>query len=110
MDGMLSPLPLGSGHVANVAMVEGEGVAVPLLVGKTMREVIEICQRLGINPLLVGSGIVLEQQPLRGTNVARGGTVTLRFGRIGEERAWLDPRSIELPGKRLSAMRIAGRR
>ena len=59
----------------------------PLLVGKTVREVIEICQRLGINPMLVGSGIVLEQQPLAGTTIARGGTVTLRFGRTGAERA-----------------------
>jgi cell division protein FtsI (penicillin-binding protein 3) len=102
------PLPSpGSAPVANVALVEGEGVAVPLLVGKTVREVIEICQRLGINPLLVGSGIVLEQQPLPGTNVARGGTVTLRFGRTGAERASLDSRSMETPGKRLTAMRTA---
>ena len=105
------PLPSpGSAPVSDVALVEGEGVAVPLLVGKTVREVIEICQRAGINPLLVGSGIVLEQQPLAGTMVARGGTVTLRFGRTGAERSSLDRRLKERPRKRLSAMRTVGGR
>ena len=78
--------------------------------GKTVREVIEITQRLGINPLLVGSGIVLEQQPQAGTTVARGGTVTLRFGRTGAERSSLEPRVMESGGKRLSAMRTTGSR
>jgi cell division protein FtsI (penicillin-binding protein 3) len=103
------PLPTaGSAPASDVALVEGEGVAVPLLVGKTVREVIEICQRLGINPLLVGSGLVLEQQPLAGTTVARGGTVTLRFGRTGAEHSSLEPRLMEPPGNRLSAMRTVG--
>jgi cell division protein FtsI (penicillin-binding protein 3) len=104
-----APQP-GSAPLSAVALPEGEGVAVPLLVGKTVREVIEICQRLGINPMLVGSGIVLEQQPLAGTTIARGGTVTLRFGRTGAERAALESRTVEPPGKRLSAMRSGGGR
>jgi cell division protein FtsI (penicillin-binding protein 3) len=100
------PLPEAGGTPASdVALAEGEGVAVPLLVGKTVREVIEICQRLGINPVLNGSGIVLEQQPLAGTMVARGGTVTLRFGRTGLERSALESQLIEPLGKRLSAAR-----
>jgi membrane peptidoglycan carboxypeptidase len=101
------PPPPGSAPVSTVALAEGEGVAVPLLVGKTVREVTEICQRLGINPVLAGSGLVLEQQPLAGTMVPRGGTVTLRFGRTGRELASPGPRLAE-PDKRLSAMRAAG--
>jgi cell division protein FtsI (penicillin-binding protein 3) len=88
-----------------VALVDGPAVAVPLLVGKTVRQVIEICQQLGINPLLLGSGIVLEQQPQAGTTVERGGTVTLRFGRTGREAASPGPRLAEQPGKRLVSMR-----
>jgi cell division protein FtsI (penicillin-binding protein 3) len=103
------PLPVpGSAPVANVAVVEGEGVTVPSLVGKTVREVIEICQQVGINPVLVGSGIVFDQQPIAGTNVPRGGTVTLRFGRTGAERASLDSRFMASPAKRLTAAHLAG--
>jgi beta-lactam-binding protein with PASTA domain len=102
--------PPGNAPVTAVALTEGEGVTVPLLVGKTVREVIEICQRLGINPLLAGSGIVLEQQPQAGTAIARGGTVTLRFGRTGAERSSLEPRLTDPPDKRLSAMRTGGGR
>jgi cell division protein FtsI (penicillin-binding protein 3) len=104
------PMPqTGSAPVSAVALPEGEGVAVPLLVGKTVRQVIEICQRLGINPMLVGSGIVLEQQPLAGTTIARGGSVALRFGRTGNERAGLESRVIQPPANRLSAMGAGGR-
>jgi cell division protein FtsI (penicillin-binding protein 3) len=63
------------------AVMEGEGVAVPSLSGKTVREVIEICQRIGVTPVLVGTGIVVEQQPSAGASVPRGGAITLRFGR-----------------------------
>jgi cell division protein FtsI/penicillin-binding protein 2 len=103
------PLPPPRGAPASdVALVQGQGVAVPLLVGKTVREVIEICQRLGITPLLVGSGIVLDQQPQAGTTVARGGTVTLRFGRTGADRVSLEPQLTVPSGKRLSAMGAVG--
>jgi hypothetical protein len=101
------PPPPPGAPLSAVALTDGQGVEVPLLVGKTVREVIEICQRLGINPLLAGSGIVLEQQPQAGTSIARGGTVTLRFGRIGAERSALVPRLSNAPDKRLSAMRTS---
>jgi cell division protein FtsI/penicillin-binding protein 2 len=104
------PSPAGNASLSTVALVEGEGIAVPLLVGKTVREVIEICQRLAISPLLVGNGIVLEQQPQAGTTVARGTTITLRFGRTGAERSSLEPRVTDSPGERLATMRRAGNR
>jgi hypothetical protein len=62
-------------------MAEGKPVAVPTLAGKTVREVIQICMKLGISPVLVGSGIAQEQQPGAGTLLRRGGTLTVRFGR-----------------------------
>ena len=81
---------------STVALMEGEGVAVPSLAGKTVREVTEICQRLGVNPVLVGTGIVLEQEPPAGAAVPRGGTVTLRFGRAVPQSSPGSP-SIEPP-------------
>jgi beta-lactam-binding protein with PASTA domain len=91
-----------------VAFADDEGLAVPLLVGKTVRQVIEICQRLGINPVLVGSGIVLEQQPQAGMMIARGGTVTLRFGRTSREDSSAQLRLTDSTDKRRSALGTSG--
>ena len=57
------------------------GSQVPSLVGKTVREVTEICQKLGLNPVLVGTGIAQQQQPEAGAVTRRGGSVTVWFGR-----------------------------
>jgi hypothetical protein len=59
-------------------------VHVPNLAGKTVRDVIEICERLGVNPVLVGSGTVQEQQPETGATMRRGGSLVVRFGRDPE--------------------------
>ena len=56
-----------------VELAEGAGVQVPNLAGKTVREVTEICEQLGVNPVLVGNGIVQEQEPEAGATVRRGG-------------------------------------
>jgi hypothetical protein len=63
---------------------EGDGVQLPTLTGKTVRQVMEICQKLGINPVLVGEGISQQQQPDAGGMTRRGGTVTVWFGRPPE--------------------------
>ena len=65
------------------AMVsEGSGdVDVPQLVGKSVRSVTQTCSRLGLTPVLVGSGIAVEQSPEPGSRAARGGRVTVRFAR-----------------------------
>jgi len=78
-----------------VALMSG-GLAVPSLAGKTVREVTEISQRLGLNPVLVGTGVVVEQEPPAGTAVPRGGTITLRFGRSAPPSS-PTPRSLESP-------------
>ncbi len=64
-----------------VALAGGEGIPVPELKGKTVRRVTEECLRLGLNPVLVGTGVALEQFPEAGVMVRRGGRVTVRFAR-----------------------------
>jgi cell division protein FtsI (penicillin-binding protein 3) len=88
-----------------VPLLVGEGVVIPALAGKTVREVTEICQQLGVNPVLVGTGIVQDQEPRPGSAVPRGGTVTLRFGR-GVPR----PASAPPATKPVSASRARARR
>ena len=75
-----APQPL-SASPSTVALAEGEGIAVPDLKGKTVREVTEQCLGLGLNPVLVGTGVALEQVPEAGVTVRRGSRVTARFTR-----------------------------
>jgi beta-lactam-binding protein with PASTA domain len=67
-----------------VELAEGDGVELPSLVGKTVRQVTEICQKLGVNPVLVGNGIAQQQQPEAGAVTRHGGSVTVWFGRPPE--------------------------
>jgi cell division protein FtsI (penicillin-binding protein 3) len=64
-----------------VALPEGEGIAVPELHGQSVRGVTEVCSRLGLAPVLVGSGIAVEQTPETGTRVPRGSRIMVRFAR-----------------------------
>jgi len=64
-----------------VEIAEGDGIAVPNLAGKSVREVTETCLQLGLNPILAGSGTVQGQRPEPGAIVRRGATVSFRFGR-----------------------------
>ena len=63
-----------------VALDEGGDFALPDLRGKTMRDVTEMCLRLGLEPLLVGSGLAVDISPASGTKVRRGAKITVRFG------------------------------
>jgi cell division protein FtsI (penicillin-binding protein 3) len=67
-----------------VALDEGGDIAVPDFRGKTMRDVTEMCIRLGLEPALVGSGLAVEQTPLDGAKVRRGARITVRFGTAEE--------------------------
>jgi len=73
-----APVP----HAPEVAMAADEGgdISVPDFSGKTMREVTEMCLRLGLEPLLVGSNLATQQIPEAGANVRRGAKVTVQFG------------------------------
>jgi cell division protein FtsI (penicillin-binding protein 3) len=59
---------------------EGGDIVVPDFSGKTMREVIDGCTRLGLDPVLVGSRVAIQQTPAAGVKVRRGTKVTVQFG------------------------------
>ena len=59
---------------------EGGDIEVPDFSAKTMREVSEKCMRLGLNPVLVGSRLAIQQVPTAGAKVKRGTKVTVEFG------------------------------
>jgi len=63
-----------------VAVDEGGDIPVPDFSGKTMREVTETCLKLGLDPLLVGSGLAVSQAPASGMKMRRGAKLTVRFG------------------------------
>jgi len=65
-----------------LAVDEGGDIAVPDFAGKSMREITEACLRLGLDPVLVGSGVASEQTPEAGTNVRRGTKVTVEFATV----------------------------
>ena len=63
-----------------VAVDEGGDIQVPDFSGKTMREVTEMCLKLGLEPLLVGSSLATNQAPAAGVKVRRGAKITVQFG------------------------------
>jgi len=63
-----------------VAVDQDGDIAVPDFAGKTMREVTDICLKLRLEPVLVGSGLALEQTPALGAKLRRGAKVTVSFG------------------------------
>jgi cell division protein FtsI (penicillin-binding protein 3) len=70
--------------VQTVAMNDAQVISTPDFSGKSVREVIEACSQQGLVPDLIGDGVALEQFPAAGTQILRGGSVTIRFGRPGE--------------------------
>jgi len=64
-----------------VELDEGSGIPVPQLQGKTVREVTEQCMKLGLSPVLVGTGIATAQSPEPGTTIRRGSHITVQFAR-----------------------------
>jgi cell division protein FtsI (penicillin-binding protein 3) len=80
-------LSAASAPLPTVTVVEGGDISVPNFMGKTMREVTEECLRLRLEPVLVGTGLAVEQTPEAGLGVRRGSKVTVRFGRpAGRQR------------------------
>lgn len=63
-----------------VAVDEGGDILVPDFSAKTMREVTEACLKLGLDPLLVGSGLAVSQAPAAGMKMRRGAKLTVQFG------------------------------
>jgi cell division protein FtsI (penicillin-binding protein 3) len=72
---------------ATVAVDEGGDIQVPDFSGKTMRDVTETCFRLGLDPVLVGSGLATNQTPAAGAKVRRGAKITVQFGTLAPKIA-----------------------
>ncbi len=68
-----------------VAVDQGGEVEVPDFSGKTMRDVADISLKLGLDPVLVGSNLAVDQSPAAGAKVRRGAKITVRFGTPAEK-------------------------
>ena len=62
-------------------LAEGQGIVVPNLQGMTVREATQECMKLGLNPVLVGTGIASDQSPEPGAVIRRGSRITVQFAR-----------------------------
>jgi cell division protein FtsI (penicillin-binding protein 3) len=68
-----------SDRTPTLALASTESVEVPVLVGKSVRAVTELCLRLGLQPVLIGTGVAWDQVPSAGQRVPRGSRITVRF-------------------------------
>ena len=68
------------GPEVTVAVDAGGDIQVADFAGRTMREVTEACLRSGLEPVLIGSGLAVNQTPAAGAKVRRGARVTVQFG------------------------------
>ncbi len=60
---------------------EAAMVAVPDLSRLAVRQAVEKCQRAGLDPIVHGSGLEVQQTPSAGSRVAPGSPITLDFAR-----------------------------
>ncbi len=77
------PGSAGSAAPAPGALVVDEGarVAVPDLSHLAVRQAVERCQRAGLDPIIHGSGLEVQQAPPAGSRVAPGSPIALDFAR-----------------------------
>jgi cell division protein FtsI (penicillin-binding protein 3) len=71
--------PKDASPAATVAVDEGGDVPVPDFSGMTMRDVTELCLRLGLDPVPVGSGLAINQGPRAEARVRRGAKIIVQF-------------------------------
>ena len=64
-----------------VELAEGDGIPAPQLLGRTVREVTQDCLKMGLTPVLVGTGVATEQSPEPGATIRRGSKITVQFAR-----------------------------
>jgi cell division protein FtsI (penicillin-binding protein 3) len=65
-----------------VAVDEGGDIRVPDFSGMTMRDVTEISLRLGLDPVLVGTGLAIDQEPRAEARVRHSVKITVQFGTL----------------------------
>jgi cell division protein FtsI (penicillin-binding protein 3) len=63
-----------------VAISEGDAVSVPQLAGKSVRDAASELAGLGLTPVLIGTGVAVEESPEAGATVRRGSRIAVRFG------------------------------
>lgn len=64
-----------------VILEASQRVTVPNFLGKSVREVVEESARVGLEVVLVGTGVAVEQFPRAGTRLPPRGRVRVQFGR-----------------------------
>ena len=72
-------LPVPPRHARSIITREAESVEVPNFTGASLREVVVRCARLGLNPVLAGSGVAVSQKPAPGARVPRGARIRIEF-------------------------------
>jgi membrane peptidoglycan carboxypeptidase len=83
----------GHDRPAMVTVDPGGNIEVPDFSGQTMREVADACLKLGLDPVLIGSDLALQQSPGAGAKVRRGARVTVQFGTPREKNPKPRPRN-----------------
>jgi cell division protein FtsI (penicillin-binding protein 3) len=73
--------PAPAATAPTVEFAEGDGIPAPQFLGKTVRVVTEECLKLGLTPVLVGTGVATEQTPEPGVTIRRGSRITVQFAR-----------------------------
>jgi cell division protein FtsI (penicillin-binding protein 3) len=73
--------------VLTVAVDQGGDIEVPDFSGKTVRDVADIALRLGLEPVLVGSNLAMNQSPAAGAKLRHGAKITVQFGTPLEKKS-----------------------
>jgi cell division protein FtsI (penicillin-binding protein 3) len=73
--------PAAAAAAPTVEIAEGEGIPAPNLLGKTVRDAAQACLKMGLVPVLVGTGVATEQAPEPGATIRRGNRITIEFTR-----------------------------
>ncbi|MBV9609782.1 MAG: PASTA domain-containing protein, partial [Acidobacteria bacterium] len=60
-------------------VVDVEGVPVPRLIGKSVRQAIELAQESGLDIEVIGNGVAREQTPAPGLRIPLGSRIAVRF-------------------------------
>ncbi|MGH9681767.1 MAG: PASTA domain-containing protein, partial [Candidatus Acidiferrales bacterium] len=92
-----APVAAPDSPAPTLELSEGAGIPIPNFEGKSVRDVTQECIQLGLDPVLVGTGIASQQSPEPGTSVRRGTRITVQFGRSVPDSAELQD-SLEAPG------------
>jgi cell division protein FtsI (penicillin-binding protein 3) len=74
-------LPAPTSAPTTLEIAEGAGIPAPQLLGKTVREATQECLKIGLTPVLVGTGVATDQSPAPGAMIRRGSSITVQFSR-----------------------------